>query len=338
MKLAQRLALIGLISTYTLGAFAGTLNLDYGSIRAGVMACKKSMYGCTPEQEIEIAKFEGTILNANDLEGYLDRDTEKSIFIPLELSNSELITLAAATSLGVVAFNHDQEIMDVVQRHKSDTTRKIADAGNLFGSTAFMPIAAGSYFLGVYFQDNRLKQVGLFIVGSSLAQSIVTESVKRTFGRERPNKGDGPYSFFNPGNKSFYSGHTAEAFTIATVISEMYKDDYPVVPWVAYGFATVTAYARMHDQAHWASDVLIGAVAGHLITKLAMNAFKGNPDERGGLEIYPSFDPSTGTIMVYANWSPKEHEAPLKCSKLPDGMAKVDACIKEATEKSARRF
>jgi membrane-associated phospholipid phosphatase len=335
MKWAQLLALTAILST---NAFASTLNLDYNSIRDEVRACKKTMFGCTPEQEIEIAKFDGTILNSNELENYLDRDTEKSIFIPLELTNSELITLAAATSLGVVAFNHDQEIMDVVQRHKSQTTRTIADAGNIFGSTAFMPIAAGSYFLGVYFQDNRLKQVGLFIVGSSLAQSIVTESVKRTFGRARPRMNEGPYSFFQAGNKSFFSGHTAEAFTIATVISEMYKEDYPIVPWVAYGFATVTAYARMHDQAHWASDVLIGAVAGHLITKLAMNAFKGNPDERGGLEIYPSFDPSTGSIMVYANWTPKEHEAPLKCSKLPEGMAKVDACIKEATEKSARHF
>lgn len=333
MKMAHILAFLCFFST---NAMATSLNLDYTGMLNDLKACRKTFYGCTPEQELEIAKFQGTILSANDLEGYLDRDTEKSIFIPLELNNTELITLAAATSLGVVAFNHDQEIMDVIQKHKSETTRTVADVGNLFGGPGFLPIAAGSYFLGVYLKDNRLKQVGLFIVGSSLAQSIVTESVKRTFGRERPIKGDGPYSFFNPGNKSFYSGHTAEAFTIATVIAELYKDDYPVVPWVAYGFATVTAYARMHDQAHWASDVIIGAVAGHLITKLAMNAFKGNPDDRGGLMIFPSFDPSTGTIMINASWSPKEPARPLKCSKMPEGNAKIEACLREAFEKAAR--
>lgn len=333
MKLAQFWVLLFVFST---NAMATELDLDYTGMVNRIKACRKTFYGCTPEQEIEIAKFEGTILSANDLEGYLERDTEKSYFIPLELNNTELITLAAATSLGVVAFNHDQEIMDVIQKHKSTTTQTVADVGNLFGGPGFLPIAAGSYFLGVYFKDNRLKQVGLFIVGSSIAQGIVTEGVKRTFGRERPIKGDGPYSFFNPGNKSFYSGHTAEAFTIATVISEMYKDDYPVVPWVAYGFATITAYARMHDQAHWASDVIIGAVAGHLITKLAMNAFKGNPDDRGGLLIFPSFDPSTGTMMINASWSPKQPAQPLKCSKMPEGNAKIEACLREAFEKAAR--
>lgn len=336
MKLAQLLAMIFFFSTNAMAT--STLNLDYTGMLNDLKACRKTFYGCTPEQEIEIGKFEGRILNANDLENVLDRDTaQKSYFIPLELTNAELLTLAAATSLGVVAFAHDQEIMDVVQRHKTESTRVVADVGNLFGGIGYLPVAAGSYFLGVYFKDSKLKQVGLFVIGSSVAQAIVTEGVKRTFGRARPRMEEGPYSFFNPGNKSFFSGHTAEAFTIATVISELYKDEHPIVPYVAYGFAAITAYARMHDQAHWASDVIIGAVAGHLITKLAMNAFQGNKDGRGGFELYPSFDPFTGTIMVTAKWSPREPERPLKCSKLPEGMAKVEACIAEAAALSSRR-
>lgn len=335
MKTTQLIALLLLLSA---NAMATSLNLDYSDILKDLKACRKTMYGCTPEQQIEIARFEGHIMNANDLEIYLSRDTERSVFIPLELSNAELLTLAAATSLGVVAFNHDQEIMDVVQKHKSQTTMTLQNVGNFLGSGyGGAAIAAGSYFLGVALNNGKIERAGLFMVGASLAQGIITETVKRTFGRARPNADLGPYSFFNDGKKSFYSGHTAEAFTIATVIAEMYKEDYPVVPWVAYGFAAVTAYARVHDEAHWASDVIIGAVAGHLITKLAMNAFNGNSDGRGGLLLFPSYDASTGTMMINASWSPKEPSQPLKCSKLPDGNAKIEACLKEACEKSARR-
>lgn len=334
MKTTQLLALLFLLAT---NAMATSLNLDYTGILNDLKACRKTMYGCTPEQQIEIARFEGHIMNANDLENVLSRDTEKSVFIPLELTNAELLTLAAATSLGVVAFNHDQEIMDVVQKHKSQTTTTIQNVGNFLGSGyGAATIAAGSYFLGVALHNGKIQKAGLFMIGASLAQGIVTESVKRTFGRARPTEDVGPYSFFNAGNKSFYSGHTAEAFTIATVIAEMYKEDYPVVPWVAYGFAAVTAYARVHDEAHWASDVIIGAVAGHLITKLAMNAFKGNSDGRGGLLIFPSYDASTGTVMINASWSPKEPSRPLKCSKMPEGNAKIEACLKEAFDKAGR--
>ncbi|MBC7713673.1 MAG: phosphatase PAP2 family protein [Rhizobacter sp.] len=313
------------------------LNLDYGSMVREVKACRKTIFGCTAEQEIEIAKFNGTILDSYTLESYLSQDKEKSIFIPLALDNTELLTLAAATSLGVVAFRNDQEIMDVVQNHKSQITKPIATVGNFLGTgTAGLGIAAGSYFIGMYFENDKLKRAGLFMVGSSLASAIAVTAVKNTFGRSRPIKGEGPYSFFNSGDKSFYSGHTSEAFTIATVISEMYKDDYPVVPYVAYGIAAITAYARMHDQAHWASDVIIGAVAGHLVTKLAMNAFNGNKENRSGVEIYPGIDPNTGGFMLFLEYKGKQVDAPMKCSKLPEGTARINACLAEGFAKAAK--
>lgn len=313
------------------------LNLNYESITKEVKSCRKSIYGCTAEQEIEIAKFNGSILDSYTLENYLSQDKEKSIFIPLALNNTELLTLAAATSLGVVAFKNDQEIMNVVQNHKSTITNPIATVGNFLGTgSAGLGIAAGSYFIGMYFENDKLKSAGLFMVGASLASAIAVTAVKNIAGRSRPIKGEGPYSFFNSGNKSFYSGHTSQAFTMATVISEMYKDDYPVVPYVAYGIAAITAYARVHDQAHWASDVIIGAVAGHLITKLALNAMNGNKENRSGVEIYPGIDPNTGGFMLFLEWKGKEVQAPMKCSKMPEGMTKIDACLAEGFAKAAK--
>lgn len=272
----KHLLILFLSLSTTSQAFAA-LDLDYGAMVKRVNACKKSIYGCTAEQKIEIARFNGGILDAYELGSYLSKDTQRSVFVPLSLKDDELITLAAATSLGVVAFRNDEEIMDVIQNHKTQTTE-----------------------------------------------------VKRTFGRARPNAGLGAYSFFNEGHKSFYSGHATQAFTLATVIAEMYKEDYPIVPYIAYGFAAITGFARVHANAHWASDVIIGGIAGHLITKLAMNAMKGNRENRSGVEIFPSVDPLTGVTMLNFKWTEPVRREPMKCSKLPEGMLKVEACIAEA--------
>jgi membrane-associated phospholipid phosphatase len=308
------------------------LGSDYGyqSTLDRMSSCRETLEGCTTQQEMEIARFKGIFLGHTELQEYLSRDTAKSFFIPLDLSNNELLTLAVATSLGIVAFKNDQEIMNVIQNNKTEVTSSVAKIGNFLGSTpGSMSIAAGSYFLGVCFKDNKLKSAGLFMVGASLATSIVVGAAKVAFGRARPNTGTGPYNFHS-GGLSFYSGHTTEIFTIATVISEMYKKDHPVIPYVAYGIAAITGYARMHDKAHWASDVMVGAIAGHFITKLALNYVLGDKENSRGIQIYPGIDPKTGTYSLLMAWKGKERSAPLKCAQLPLGSIKIEACLNEA--------
>lgn len=301
-----------------------------------VRACEKDIMACPRNYNPRDLNNNPNLLSAEYLNSILAKDKERSIFIPLELNNSELITLAAATSLGVVAFKYDQEILDTIQRNDSKVANMIESVGNFYGSGFGMgAVAAGSYFLGMYYDNNQLKKVGLFIVGTEIAQAIVTAAVKNTIGRSRPSEDQGPYTFFQAGSKSFYSGHTATAFALATVVTEMYKDDYPVVPYVVYGLAALTAYARVHGNNHWPSDVIAGAVAGHLIAKLAMSAFSKESD-RGGLKFYPSFDPRSGTVMANFEWTPKIPEEPLKCSKMPDGESKIRACFEEALNKPKR--
>jgi membrane-associated phospholipid phosphatase len=61
------------------------------------------------------------------------------------------------------------------------------------------------------------------------------------------------------------SGHTTEAFTLASVISEHYQE-----PWIeisAYGLAGTVGYARLNNNRHWPSDVLAGAVVGTFVGK-----------------------------------------------------------------------
>jgi len=267
------------------------------------------------------------VLTQNDFSKLFGKDnTRPEYFIPIEFRSSDMLTLTGALSLGVVVFANDREIMDYVQNSKVDSMEPITNIGNLLGREAILPIAAGAYFVGAIMKDGKLKKVGLFTIAAGLATQIATESFKKSFKRVRPTDGDSPYDFLEDGNNSFLSGHTSAAFSLATVIAEIYKDK-PAVPYLAYGLATLTAYARMHDNKHWATDVLAGAVAGHLITKIILRTFEQADGNGSGLIITPTVGLDYNGVSVH--WTPK-YERKFKCGNY--GLTGPDltrACMEE---------
>lgn len=66
--------------------------------------------------------------------------------------------------------------------------------------------------------------------------------------------------------QSFPSGHSAAAFSIATVMARRYGE-HKWVPWVAYGVAGLISFSRVPDMAHFPSDVFLGAALGYTITR-----------------------------------------------------------------------
>lgn len=67
---------------------------------------------------------------------------------------------------------------------------------------------------------------------------------------------------------SFPSGHTAFAFTGATILNAEYGSRYPWVSAAGYGVATLTGLGRVLNNRHWATDVVTGAGVGIAATYL----------------------------------------------------------------------
>ncbi len=68
---------------------------------------------------------------------------------------------------------------------------------------------------------------------------------------------------------SFPSGHTAQAFAAAALLSEEYGYRYKWVPYLSYGLASTVGVLRMANNKHYLSDVLVAAGIGILSTKAA---------------------------------------------------------------------
>lgn len=83
--------------------------------------------------------------------------------------------------------------------------------------------------------------------------------VKYGLGRLRP---DGST------HNSFPSGHTAMAFTSATLLHKEYGHLSPWVSIAGYSAATITGISRALNNRHWLSDIVVGAGVGILSTEL----------------------------------------------------------------------
>jgi hypothetical protein len=175
----------------------------------------------------------------------------------------EVIGVAAVTGLALAT---DQRIRDRLNDPHDQVGRTLSDIGNGMGDPVIVygslfTISAGSKLLG----KNGIYGVASRALKSSLLGGGATMALKSIGGRDRPlNSTDNPYSFhlFRTSDASFPSGHTTVAFALATSFARETPDQ-----WTDLGFftlATLTAYARMHDDKHWASDVVFGAGIGIL--------------------------------------------------------------------------
>jgi membrane-associated phospholipid phosphatase len=170
----------------------------------------------------------------------------------------------------------DNDIRKAVQRNRNPTTDDIFKAIAPFGAEYSLAVLGGFYVGGEIFKDPRSKAVALDgLAASIIASGLIDQSLKHAIGRSRPNKGRGPYDFHPfSGSDSFASGHTTQAFAVATVISEHYES--LGVKVTSYGLASAVGYSRMNSDAHWASSVLAGAAIGTFVGEVVVRFNNGH--------------------------------------------------------------
>ncbi len=105
-----------------------------------------------------------------------------------------------------------------------------------------------------------LKDRTLLLAMSYATMGIAVNVSKRAFKEKRPDSG---------ARNSFPSGHTATAFMGAEYLWQEYRHTHPLIGYGGYVVATAVGFMRIHNDRHWANDVLAGAAVGMLSTKFA---------------------------------------------------------------------
>jgi membrane-associated phospholipid phosphatase len=151
--------------------------------------------------------------------------------------------------------------------------------------------ALGAY--GFIFKNEKIKTTTFLATQAYLTSTVIFEVAKFLSGRQRPYYYSpeshenspiwhGPFYQFRKkpdGTKpdsysysSFPSGHTTLAFAAATVYAMEYSDR-PLVKIISYSAASIVGLSRITENKHWASDVFIGGVLGHLIGRQVVNNY-----------------------------------------------------------------
>ena len=132
---------------------------------------------------------------------------------------------------------------------------------NLGDGDYMLPATAVPLITSYILKDDKLKKTSTDAFKSALVAGLLTQGLKQTFGRARPNMDQGAYNFefFRMEGSSYLalpSGHTSLAFSLFTPYAETYGRWLYIIP-VSVGIA------RMYKNKHWFSDVVLGAAIGY---------------------------------------------------------------------------
>jgi membrane-associated phospholipid phosphatase len=182
----------------------------------------------------------------------------------------------------------DEAVRREVQDARDEWVDDIAVWGEHLGSVeVLLPVLAVGYGIGYAADDGKLKEASLLGFESVVISGIVGQGIKHLFGRARPYEEEGAYEFLGPswvdGHDSWPSGHTTIAYATATALHLEYRTPWVSVP--AYLLATLGAWSRVNDDAHWTSDVFAGAFWG---TSVAWGVYRARENRAGGqLTVVP---------------------------------------------------
>jgi len=180
----------------------------------------------------------------------------------------------------------DKDIDKAAQKQRSSTTDRISSWTAPLGSGYGFAISGGMFGIGLAFDHENLRDTGREAFEAGLLAVAVDQVLKRAFGRERIEDSHGR-TVFVPGSShdSFPSGHTTEAFAVASVIATRSKG-WPI-PVIAYAAAALVAMDRINTRDHFASDVVAGAFLGTTIGRFLV---KRHGDEKAGVLSKAEFE------------------------------------------------
>ena len=222
----------------------------------------------------------------------LGSDLKQQFTAPFHQTGKEWIRIGVYTA-GMAAISKLAD--EPVQRFavkiydSSEAAKNISSYATRFGDPYQLYVLAALGTYGFAFSNKKMQTTTLLATQSYLIAEVLNRTIKFVTGRQRPAYYDPKHpepepKFHGPsvyvgkdlnGNKlygSFPSGHTMNAFAIATVYAMEYKNK-PWVPAIAYSAASLVGLSRIVQNKHWTTDVLVGATLGYLDGRQVVNNY-----------------------------------------------------------------
>jgi membrane-associated phospholipid phosphatase len=186
-----------------------------------------------------------------------------------------LLLGASLTSAGAFA---DRPVQ---RRFGSHPESAFASSGSMAGGASVMvPLVAGAFLAGRASHNEPFRAATYDMAQAVVVTGAYTMILKETVQRTRP---DGSNKF------SFPSGHTSNAFALATVADGHFG---PKVGIPAYAAAAAIGWCRVGKNVHHLSDVLAGAALGVIVGRTVVRQDGAPARDRKQWQIVPAVPPT----------------------------------------------
>ena len=232
-----------------------------------------------------------SIFSFRSSKGYfpsLIHNFEEQAKAPLHFKTKQWLMTGAVVgiTIGLIIIDNDIDDWARVQKQEHNWINKSSPFITEFGGNYGLYSVAAVGLASAAFKDNKGVQTSLLATQAMITSGVWVRLLKMLFSRERPSaayiysKSEGGY-WYGPFTQydqdflpkrgvasfdAFPSGHTATAFSIATVFALQYKNR-PVIPVISYSAATLVGISRLIEHEHWSSDVFLGAIIGYVCGK-----------------------------------------------------------------------
>ena len=198
------------------------------------------------------------------------------------------------------------------------TASRAASALNFAGSKGVVIAGLATYGVGRLGHFAHVADLGLHTTEALFVSAGVTSIIKGLAGRQRPgiagidDSDDFKFGggFGKHASTSFPSGHATASFAFATLVTLETHHWRPSSTWyvapLMFGGAAMVGVARLYSNAHWTSDVVMGAGVGtftaYEVYRYNHNTSRHNRLNRWLLSAVPSVSPEVnGGAML--GWS-----------------------------------
>lgn len=136
-------------------------------------------------------------------------------------------------------------------------SNNVSKVGAWYGVTG---VTGAFYLVGRVTGNAKARETGVLCAEALIDALIVGQAVKVISQRKRPLDQPGEAQFFN-GGTAFPSGHSVNAWAVATVVAHEY-DNVPT-QITAYALASLVSVSRFTGRRHFLSDIFVGGAIGY---------------------------------------------------------------------------
>ena len=190
----------------------------------------------------------------------------------------DLATLGAGAGLALLAQRVDLRVRNELRSsawQENDALNALESVGDAWGGAAAVGAGLMLWGGGRYAGNATAAASGFRAIEAITVSGLVTGLIKSSVGRARP-RVDSTNAWnveFGRGFRSssgdyqsMPSGHSTAAFAFAAAVTSEVVRRAPararLVGVTTYGLAVITAWSRLHSNAHWLSDVTMGSSIG----------------------------------------------------------------------------